>query len=72
MKIFNKIIWSKKEPVNKNDIWFDGSTFRAYIEGSWEIIIQNNGGEPIDSETIEGFIPLMREFSDDFNNDFSR
>lgn len=72
MKIFNKIIWSKKEPVNKNDIWFDGYTFRAYIEGSWEIIIQNNGGEPIDPETIEGFIPLMREFSNDFNNDFSR
>jgi hypothetical protein len=72
MKIFNKIVWSKKEPVNKNDIWFDGSTFRAYTEGSWEIIIQNNGGEPIDPETIEGFIPLMREFSDDFNNDFSR
>lgn len=72
MKTFNKIVWSKKEPVNKNDIWFDGSTFRVYTEGSWEIILQGNGGEPIDPETIEGFIPLMREFSDDFNNDFTR
>lgn len=30
------------------------------------------GGGTIDPETIEGFVPLMRDFSDDFNNDFSR
>lgn len=35
MKIFNKFIWSKKEPSNKNDIWFDGSTVRLYKEGEW-------------------------------------
>lgn len=62
MKIFNKIVWSKKEPINKNDIWFDGSAFRVYTEGSWEVIIQNND---------EGYIPMMQEFSDDFNNDFT-
>lgn len=30
------------------------------------------GGGSIDPETIEGFIPLSRDFSDDFNNDFAR
>lgn len=35
MKIFNKFIWSKKEPLNKNDVWFDGSVIRLYKEGEW-------------------------------------
>lgn len=30
------------------------------------------GGESIDPELLEGFIPLSRDFSDDFNNDFAR
>ena len=33
MKIFNKFIWSKTEPHNKNDIWFDGAVFRLYSHG---------------------------------------
>lgn len=33
---------------------------------------QGGGGGSIDPETIEGFIPLSRDFSDDFNNDFAR
>lgn len=36
MKIFNKFIWSKKKPSNKNDIWFDGSTWRMYTEEAWQ------------------------------------
>ena len=36
MKILNKFIWSKKEPLNKNDIWFDGSTWRMYTEEAWQ------------------------------------
>ena len=36
MKILNKFIWSKKEPKNKNDIWFDGSTWRMYTEEAWQ------------------------------------
>jgi hypothetical protein len=31
----------------------------------------NNGGEG-DNPSVEGFIPLSRDFSDDFNNDFAR
>lgn len=30
------------------------------------------GGGSIDPELLEGFIPLSRDFSDDFNNDFTR
>lgn len=30
------------------------------------------GGGSIDPELLEGFIPLFRDFSDDFNNDFAR
>lgn len=38
MIIFNKFVWSKKEPENKRDIWFDGSNLRIYTKGSWEIL----------------------------------
>lgn len=36
MKIFNKVIWSNKEPENKNDIWFDGSTWKIYTGETWK------------------------------------
>lgn len=35
MKIFNKVVWGKVAPENKNDIWFDGSTFRHYKNDDW-------------------------------------
>lgn len=35
MKIYNKFVESKKEPYNKNDIWFDGSSWKMYKEGMW-------------------------------------
>ena len=38
MKIYNKFVESKKEPLNKNDIWFDGSVFKIYKEGEWVTI----------------------------------
>lgn len=31
-----------------------------------------SGGGSVDPELLEGFIPLQRQFSDDFNNDFAR
>ena len=30
------------------------------------------GGGSVDPELLEGFIPLQRQFSDDYNNDFAR
>lgn len=41
------------------------------IEGEGDITIEGGGGN-IDPELLEGFIPLSRDFSDDFNNDFAR
>lgn len=72
MKIFNKTIWSKKEPKNKRDIWFDGSNLRIYTGESWEIILRGSGGVNIDPELLEGFMPLSREFSNEFSDAFAR
>lgn len=37
-----------------------------------EILANLGGGGSVDPELLEGFIPLSRDFSDDFNNDFAR
>lgn len=34
------------------------------------VVISGGGG--VDPEILEGYMPMMREFSDDFNNDFTR
>lgn len=36
------------------------------------VINTGGGGGSIDPEILEGYMPMMREFSDDFNNDFTR
>jgi hypothetical protein len=79
MKILNKFIWSKTEPKNKNDVWFDGSVFRLFKEEEWQAFTINlqDANEVVKlkdflTKYLEGFIPLSRDFSDDFNNDFSR
>ena len=44
-------------------------------KGEWEVISgSSQGGETptIDPELLEGFIPLSRDFNEDFNNDFTR
>lgn len=41
MKILNKFIWSKTEPKNKNDVWFDGSVFRLFKEEEWQAFTIN-------------------------------
>ena len=41
--------------------------------GKGNIEIQGGGGGgSIDPELLEGFMPLHRQFSDDFNNDYAR
>ena len=35
-------------------------------------IVIEGGGGTIDPELLEAYMPLSRDFSDDFNNDFSR
>lgn len=44
---------------------FKGQTFDWSGNGS-------GGGGSIGPALLEGYMPMMREFSDDFNNDFSR
>lgn len=58
MKIFNKIIWSKEEPVNKKDIWFDGSGFKIYTEGYWQTVSSGGG--------------VSQDIPSDMNNDFNK
>ena len=41
---------------------FKGQTF------NWN----GGNGDPIDTEVLEAYIPISRDFSDDFNNDFAR
>ncbi len=51
-------------------VFFDPD--KAYaITGKIDITPAGGGGS-IDPELLEGYLPMMREFSDDFNNDFTR
>ena len=46
--------------LNEKVAKFKGQTF------DW------SGGGSIDPELLEGYMPMSRDFSDDFNNDFAR
>ena len=62
--------------ATKQDILISGTNIKTIngesILGSGDIEIISSGGGNIDPELLEGYIPLLREFSDDFNNDFTR
>ena len=61
MKIFNKIVWSSKEPNNHNDIWFDGTTFQIYNNGTWEsITLEIEAAEKV-AEVIKGVSNVYQE-----------
>lgn len=34
--------------------------------------VESSGGTSIDTELLEAYMPMSRDFSDDFNNDFAR
>lgn len=55
MKIYNKFVESKKEPSNKNDIWFDGSSWKMYKEGLWRAFTL-----PLDA--AERLVKMLEEF----------
>lgn len=44
----------------------------AEVEALLDQVAAGGGGGSVDPEILEGFIPLQRQFSDDFNNDFAR
>lgn len=52
-------------------VTFDPDNLYSIID-KIDITPTGGGGGSIDPELLEGYLPMMREFSDDFNNDFSR
>lgn len=73
------IIQLKDEQGNRQ---FPATTTKCVVDGtgkSLDDILSTIGsggsggsGGSIDPELLERFIPLSRDFSDDFNNDFAR
>ena len=62
MKIYNKFVESKKEPQNKNDIWFDGEVFKIYKAGEWQAFTFR-------LEDANAIIEITRNFVNYYNND---
>lgn len=60
----------QKEDNNPN-VTIDKVTLSSRISFTG-CVIPGGGGGSIDPELLEGFIPMTRDFSDDFNNDFAR
>lgn len=61
----------------KQDVLVSGENIKTVngqsLLGKGNIEIQGGGGGgSVDPELLEGFIPLQRQFSDDFNNDYAR
>lgn len=63
-----------EEQLNANeilntDVCFIKESSKIYTHGQY---YAGSEGGSIDTELLEDFIPLCRDFSDDFNNDFAR
>ena len=64
MKILNKFIWSKTEPKNKNDIWFDGSVFKRYSQGEWKAFT-------VPIEAADQITKLIEDFYSELDDSFA-
>ena len=76
LKRFNQVIYSNKEPVNKNDIWIDdNNVIRIYKNGDWEAISGGEGGigeidtkmsntssNPVANKTIKKYVDLHPQY----------
>lgn len=53
---------------------YNVETEAVELTSTMEYVVEQTGGGggTIDPELLEDYIPMMREFSDDFNNDFAR
>lgn len=62
--------------ATKQDTLISGTNIKTIngesILGSGDIEIASSGGGSIDPELLEGYMPIMRDFSDDFSDDFAR
>ena len=68
-QIIDTIIQSENLPKKTNVLWDNGTSVMRFRDGKWVPI---GGNSSIDPETIEGFMPLSREFSNEFSDDFAR
>lgn len=71
VKIFDKIVQSATEP-SKNDIWFDGSSLKAFKNGKWENVGGGGTGD-VSQEQLEEIIGMQipHAFNKSFNEDFA-
>lgn len=54
IKRFNEIVWSKEKPSNQHDIWFDGDSFKIFINGDWKYI-----GSGFHSEILKKLVEVQ-------------
>lgn len=58
------------------DLFGTPYSYTATITSNGDAVLEtkelSTGGGGIDPELLEGYMPLVRDFSDDFNNDFTR
>lgn len=71
--------WSKEKDIPQVEYNEGSKRYRVFFDPDKAYTITDKiditpagGGGSIDPELLEGYLPMMREFSDDFNNDFSR
>lgn len=64
----------KEDKSNKTTTLSSASTDTQYpsAKAVYEALQKIEAGGSIDPELLEGYMPLSRDFSDDFNNDFAR
>ena len=62
--------WSTTRGSKRYRVFFDPD--KAYTITDKIDITPAGGRRKHRPELLEGYLPMMREFSDDFNNDFSR
>lgn len=68
MRIFNKLVFSKKEPSNENDIWFDGKQLKWFNNGSWEVMAVKEASSTVDWDLKEGEPGAIKNRPFGFNN----
>ena len=71
--------WSKEKDIPQVEYNEGSKRYRVFFDPDKAYTITDKiditpagGGGSIDPELLEGYLPMMREFSDDFNNDFTR
>lgn len=75
IKKFREVVSADTAPRDRNVMWVDtfdedNPIIKVYLEGKWVPIIGSGGN--INPEILEKYMPLSREFSNEFSDDFAR